>query len=263
MMLRAACAACLLVVGAHRAAAQTHPEIAPAPAAAQPVSRYDFHLSASALNTDLPPFKWETHFGGDLDVFDYVVGRTTILADLEAVLGDEFRPFDPNQNNYTLEASTSARLGTTEVAAMFHHVSRHLSDRPKRFAVAWNVLGARVLRRFTTSGLTIDVVASGGKVVQSSYVDYAWTGELDVLVRHPLTPRTGLFVHGIGEGYAVDEAIANRGRQLGGRFEAGLRISGRAGAVELFAGAERRVDANPIDRIPRDWALAGFRLVSK
>src|SRR5581483_8980867 len=262
MMLRAACAACLLVVGAHRAAAQTHPEIAPAPAAAQPVSRYDFHLSASALNTDLPPFKWETHFGGDLDVFDYVVGRTTILADLEAVLGDEFRPFDPNQNNYTLEASTSARLGTTEVAAMFHHVSRHLSDRPKRFAVAWNVLGARVLRRFTTSGLMIDVVASGGKVAQKSYVDYAWTGELDVVVRRGLTPHVGFFAHGTAEVFGVDGSEL-RGSQTGARIEAGLRIDGRGAAVELFAGYERRIDADPIDRQPMHWGLAGFRLLSR
>ena len=166
MMLRAALAACVLMFSAPRVSAQTHPLFAPAPAAPDLLSRYDFHLSASALNTDLPPFKWETHFGGDIDVFDYVKGRTSILADLEAVLGDEFRPFDPNQNNYTLEASTSARIDTTEVAAMFHHVSRHLSDRPKRFAVAWNVLGARVLKRFSPEAYTIDVVAIGGKIVQ-------------------------------------------------------------------------------------------------
>jgi len=264
MIARAAVAACTLVaLAAPRVQAQTHPLVAPAPAESDFLSRYDFHLSASALNTDLAPFKWETHFGGDLDVFDYVVGRTSILADLEAVLGDEYRPFDPNQNNYTLEASTSARIGTTEIAAMFHHVSRHLSDRPKRFAVAWNVLGARVLQRASAGGFTVDLVASGGKVVQNSFVDYTWTGELDLLVRRQMSPRLGLYAHGIGDGYLVDQTIAGRNRQLGGRVEIGLRVGGRAGAIELFAGAERRVDADPIDRIARDWALAGFRLVSK
>lgn len=263
MMKRAALAACLLTFAAPRLHAQTHPPVAQAPSEADFLSRYDFHLSAAALNTDLAPFKWETHFGGDLDVFDYVVGRTSILADLEAVLGDEFRPFDPNQNNYTLEASSSARVGTTEVAAMFHHVSRHLSDRPKRFAIAWNVLGARVLQRVSVGGFTVDAVATGGKVVQHSFVDYSWTGELDLLVRRQVSRRVGVFAHGIGEGYLVDETIAHRDRQLGGRVEVGLRVGGRVGAIELFAGAERRVDADPTDRIARDWALAGFRLVSK
>src|SRR5690242_20528994 len=130
LILRAAAfaAASLLSLGAPAAHAQTHPAVEPAPAPTEAdfFPRYDFHLSAAALNTNLAPFKWETHFGGDLDVYDYVVGRTSIAADLEAVLGDEFRPFDPNQNNYTLEASTSARIRTTEVALVFHHVSRHL-----------------------------------------------------------------------------------------------------------------------------------------
>jgi hypothetical protein len=260
----AAAAACLLASNAPLQA-QTHPEIAPIPAPAEPefLSRYDFQLSAAALNTDLAPFKWEAHFGGDVDLFDYVFGRASIVVDLEAVLGDEFRPFDPNQNNYSLEGSASARIGTTEVAAVFHHVSRHLSDRPKRFPVAWNVLGARVLQRVETSGFTFDIVASGGKIVQNSFVDYTWIGDLDLLVRRPLTPTVGVFAHGVGEGYLVDPTIAGRDRQLGGRIEVGLRLSGRAGALEVFAGGERRVDADPIDRMARDWALAGFRLVSK
>jgi hypothetical protein len=237
--------------------------VAPAQSEADFLTRYDFHLSATSVNTDLAEFKWETHFGGDLDVVDYVVGRASILADLEAVLGDEYRPFDPNQGNYTLEASSSARIGPTEVAAMFHHVSRHLSDRPKRFAIAWNVLGARVLQRVSAAGFTADIVASGGKVVQNSFVDYTWTGELDLLVRRPINQRVGFFGHGIGEGYLVDQTLAGRGSQLGGRVEVGLRLSGGAGALEVFAGAERRVDADPIDRMAREWALAGFRLVSK
>lgn len=227
------------------------------------MTRYDFHLSAAGVNSGVTAFSWETHFGGDLDVFDYVVGRSSILVDYEAVLGDEFRKFDPNQGNYTLEASSSARIGTTEVAGLLHHESRHLSDRPKRFAVAWNILGARILQRVTVSGVTVDVVASGGKIVQNSYVDYTWNGELDLMIRRPITPRYGVFAHGFGNGFLVDQAIANRGTQLGGLVEVGVRVNGRAGALELFAGAEQRVDADPIDRIARRWALAGFRLVSK
>jgi hypothetical protein len=263
MIPRAAVAACLLSFAASPLHAQTHPAVTPAPAQSDFLSRYDFHLSAAAVNSNTPRFSWETHFGGDVDLYDYVVGRTSILADFEAVLGDEFRPFDPNQGNYTLEVSSSGRIRSTEVAAVFHHVSRHLSDRPKRFAVAWNVLGVRVLQRVSVAGFTIDGVATGGKVVQDSFVDYSWIGELDLLVRRPVSTRADVFAHGIGDGYAINPSLSNRTRQLGGRVEVGVRLTGRAGALELFAGAERRVDADPIERIPRQWALAGFRLVSR
>jgi hypothetical protein len=43
--------------------------------------------------------------------------------------------------------------------------------------------------------------------------------------------------------------------------EAGVRLNGRAGAIELFAGFERRIDADPLDRQTQQWAMAGFRLV--
>ena len=73
--------------------------------------------------------------GGDFDLVDYVYGRLAILADYEAVLGDELQLFDPNQASYTLEVSVSARLRGTELAGVLHHVSRHLSDR--RTARRW------------------------------------------------------------------------------------------------------------------------------
>ena len=91
---------------------------------------------------------WDTHWGADFDLVDYVKGRVSFLVDYQAVLGNEFRPFDPNQGNYMLEFSGSRRLGRTELVGAFHHVSRHLSDRPKRQAIAMNVLEGRVLRRF-------------------------------------------------------------------------------------------------------------------
>jgi len=31
----------------------------------------------------------------------------------------------------------------------------------------------------------------------------------------------------------------------------------------LFAGYEKRVDADPVDRLPQHWGLAGFRLLSR
>ena len=51
----------------------------PAPDTAGPdfLSRAEFHLSANVLAApnDDQRFSWDAHFGGDVDVFDYVVGR--------------------------------------------------------------------------------------------------------------------------------------------------------------------------------------------
>ena len=234
-----------------------------APASADLLSNYNFHLSADALNIDDPRFSWQTHFGGDFDLVDYVKGRANILIDYEAVLGDQLRLFDPNQGNYTLEASGSARVNGTEVAGVLHHVSRHLSDRPKDFAIAWNVLGVRVLRQASAAGVAMELQGSAGKVIERAFVDYAWTADADVVLRRPIAPRVGVFAHGFGQLIGVDHAIAGRDARQGGRLEGGVRLNGRGGAVELFAGLERRIDADPLDGLSQRWLFAGFRFVSR
>ena len=91
-------------------------------------------------------------------------------------------------------------------------------------------------------------------------MDYNWLGNIDVMVRRPLRPATTLYGRGFGVTYGVDEDIAGRGQQWGGRLEAGLRFSGKAAAIDVFGGFERMIDADPLDRLTRQWALAGFRL---
>ena len=91
------------------------------------MSRYDFQLEANVLSgDDGRQFRWDTHFGGEFDLFNYVKGRATVVTDYEAVLGSEFRPFDPNQGIYILEPAGSWFVGRNEVSFVFHHVSRHL-----------------------------------------------------------------------------------------------------------------------------------------
>jgi len=227
--------------------------------------RYNFQLAANSLSGGDPRFTWDAHFGGAADLVDYVKGRVSVVADFEAVLGSEFRAFDPNQGNYVLETSASAWAGDNEIAGVFHHVSRHISDRPKRYAIAWNVLGARFLRKIDVGGgTTVAVIAGAGRIVQHADVDYEWNADVDVIVRHTLNPHVGVFAHGWGEMFTVDPAIRGRtDSQTGGRFEGGVRFDGRGGALELFAGVERRLDADPHDYLPLIWAIAGFRMVSK
>lgn len=44
-------------------------------------------------------------------------------------------------------------------------------------------------------------------------------------------------------------------------MEVGIRIGGRAGNVEVFAGYARRADACPTEAAARHWPLAGVRIL--
>jgi len=57
------------------------------------------------------------------------------------------------------------------------------------------------------------------------------------------------------------EDIFLLGAQAGGLVETGVRLKGEKGAIDLFLGYERRVDAAPLDRQPQTWIFVGFRLV--
>jgi hypothetical protein len=237
--------------------------LAAAPSTPQFFSRYDFRLSAAALWGADERFSWDTYWGGDIDVFDYVVGRTSTILDYEAVLGSEFRAFDPTQGNYILEVSSSYRAGKTEVAGIFHHVSRHLSDRPKRFAIAWNILGARLLRQATVGPSTIEIVADAGWATQHAHVDYKWAANADAVIRRQVNPRVAVFARGTGHLIGVRPEDRSRGTQAGANVEGGVRLNGERGAAELFAGFERRIDADPLDFKPQRWFTLGFRLLRR
>ena len=251
--------ACLFLLAAPgTAGAQMQPVGVPAPDQPEFLPRFDFHLTIDRLLRSQTPqeelvderFSWDTHYGGSFDLVDYVGGRATVTADYQAVLGHEFRPFDPNQANYILEAALSGRTSDrTEIAAFFHHVSRHISDRPKPFAVAWNLLGARFLHHAESGTTTFDVAIEGGGVVQRSFVDYSFITGGQFQVRHPFNAHAGMFLHAEGQVFLLDKDEIGRSGQAGVRIEAGIRLNGRGGAMEVFGGYERRPDAHPLERL--------------
>ena len=257
---RAAPLAWLILALAGSAAAQS-PLTRP-PASREFLPRYDFLVLLAGLDVDDNRFSWDARAAADLDVVDYVVGRVSVRGEYEALLGNEQQLFDPNQALYTLEVSSSFRAGPTEFAAVFHHVSRHLSDRANKRGIGMNLVGGRVLRRIPAGGSTFDLRADVGGVTRRFYVDYTWRAQVDLVARRPLTARLGLLGRAFGEIYGVNPKIAGRQGQYGGRLEGGVRISGQAAALELFAGYERVVDADPLDRQPRRWAFGGFRVVN-
>ena len=228
--------------------------------------RFDFHLAADHLSNSDPRFVWDTNFGGDLDFVDYGRGRTTFAANYEAVLGDQLRRFDPNQGNYLLDLSSSLRLHGFEVAALFHHTSRHLSDRFKRAPDDWNMLGVSVAHDMHPGAMQVHVQGDALGTLLKSTVDYNWEANGSVQVRVPIRPRITRRISLISEGgvrlVGVDGSL-DRGTQRGARAEAGLRFEGQGGAIELIVAAERRIDAYPLETTAMSWMSAGFRFVSR
>jgi hypothetical protein len=234
----------------------------PAPLRIRFIPRYDFHLSADRLSTDDARFVWDTNFGGEVDLVDYGLGRATFTGNFESVLGNQFRNFDPNQGNYLLDGSVSWRERGTEVAALFHHTSRHLSDRFKRSAVAWNMLGARVRRDIAARTTTIQLKGDLLGVLVKNNVDYNWEAGGDVHVAVPLRPAMSFITSGRLQLLGVD-GTQQRGMQTGSHAEAGVRFAGEKGAIELIVAAERRVDPYPLEFSTLNWVSAGFRFVSR
>lgn len=252
-----------LLAGAGVARAQAPPsgETADGPAVVF-MSRTLLRLSAEHLSSDDPRFVWDTQFGGEIDFVDYGVGRLTFVGNYQAMLGEQFRSFDPNQGNYVLEGAASGRGRGLEVAAVFYHQSRHLSDRPKRDAVDWNMVGGRVQRQWTAGDRRVHVRGDLRKTILRTFVDYDWEFDTQVRAEGPVAPHVLAFGGGGVRLLGVD-GTRNRGTQAGYRTEGGVRFTGRAGATELFVALERRIDPYQLEFNTARWFMAGFRLLSR
>lgn len=248
-----------IVVPAH---AQSAPPQSARPAGVTFLPRSAFHLTAEHLSADDERFVWDTNFGGELDLVDYGFGRLTFAANYQAILGEEFRPFDPTQGNYVLAGELTARSHGVEAGAVFFHESRHLSDRAKRQPVDWNMLGARVETGGRAGRMKVDARGDVRGVVQKSFVDYRWEVATDGRMEYALHDPVALIASGSLRWLGTDGS-RNRGTQTGARGEGGIRFAGPGGAVELFVAVERRVDPYPLQFATDTWASAGFRLLSR
>jgi hypothetical protein len=254
-VIRRTLGALALIAGAGwPAGAQTTPAV-------EFVPRTVFHMDAQQLTGDDPRFVWEANLGGEIDLVDYRRGRLTFFANYQVGMGDELRKFDPNQGNYILEGSASVRT-PVELAGVFYHQSRHLSDRPKDQAVDWNMVGVRARHAWIAGATHVDARADLRGTVQRTFVDYQW--ELDGRVRadQVLRPGIGLMASGVLRHLGVDGS-RNRGGQTGFRAEGGVRFDGSAGAIELFLAAERRIDPYPLEFSTATWFMGGFRFLSR
>lgn len=240
-----------------------------APAAAQTVAstsflpRADFSFSWGSFISSDPRFGWDGVIAVDIDVIGYPRGRLNFAADYEAVLGHEARPFEINHDNFGLDASASYQLRSFTMAAAFHHVSRHLSDRANANIVAWNVLDIRASRRFQVGRAGLEAEIGVGEVLQHTFVDYTWTSDVRLRLHRPVSDRVALVASGAGRLVGVDAARYGREGQCGAKIEAGVRLRGRAAALELVAGYERRIDGYPTERTRMRAFTFCFRITSR
>ncbi len=237
------------------------PASQPAPSEVRWLSDYHFHLSADSIRSDDSRFNWDGRFGGDVDLVDSRHGRLNFVADYSVVIGSEIRPIDPNQSAYHLGFLVGFRWGTSEISANYDHISRHLSDRANRTAVAWNDAGITASAHRHAGRVRATVTGYAAKVVQASFVDYTWQFDARVDASYAAAPRVSLIGRANIAPTLVDPSIAGRGTQTAGRIEAAVRLRGTAASLELFAAWEKRLDPSPLERGTRGWGLLGFRLI--
>ena len=223
------------------------------------LTRTEFKFSFAKLISSDVRFSWVGDVRFDLDIVDYGTGRVRFVGAYEAIMGHERRPYDLNQGYYVFDASSSGRIGATEISGLIRHVSRHLNDRDNPASISWNEIGGRVEHQYR--GIEADFELT--RAMQQAFVDYVWMTRGKVTLRHPIARDLELMTTGTGAIIGVNAAIADRDRLCGGRIEGGLRLNGRAAAIEVFAGYERRIDGFPTDRFRVRWFTAGFRLVSR
>jgi len=240
--------------------AQTEPRPAASPTASKGLlTRSEFSVIVAGMATDDPRFSLTERGRGDLDLVAYRRGRINFFIDTELVMGSQRRAFDLNQANIVFETSASYRVGGIDIAGVVHHASRHVVDREFDRVPAWHTVGARVERAIVTPKSTVDISADYGRVVQHTFVDYAWTSQLTLRVDRALGARVRLFATGSAGWVGVDRTVPGRDRQAGARVEGGMRLLGQRAAFDLFAAHERRVDGYPTSRVASSWLEVGFR----
>jgi hypothetical protein len=264
MSLRTAVLALALALAGVPARAQEPPQRPPSWSGRNGLlTGYAFTLGLETLSGDDPRYQWDFDLGGQVDVLRVGPGRVNVSVNFEGVLGEILQRFDPIFNNYTIDTLGGATTHGVELAAVFHHVSRHLGDRPKPFGIAWNMLGIHAMWRGRPGGLSLQARGWAQGTVNAYFVDYLGEVGADVLAERVLNDKVSFVARGTVDAMFIDGSKSQRGTQTGGRVEGGLRLSGTGAAVEFYVAADRRIDADPFEQRPETWALVGMRLVNR
>ena len=252
----------LVLLWAGTAAAQNLPLFPPPGDARGFLPGYTGYVSLEKLGSDDSRFQWDFDIGADVDVLRAGRARVNLFVNYEAVLGEQLQRFDPIFNNYAIDVTGGAETGAVELAVRFHHLSRHLGDRQKRFGIAWNAVGPQVAWRLDREALDVQVRGWVLAVYNRYYVDHTTEAGADVIAEHVFSPHWAVVWRGSVLVMGVQES-PRRGTQAGGRLEGALQVRGGRAQVEVYAAVDRRIDADPIEALPVTWALAGLRLTTR
>jgi len=270
-MMRTLCVAAALAVAASTATAQSI-QLAPLENVQAPpdnpegavvwLPNYHFHLNMAHLSSDSPRYNWDANYGGELGILAVGRSQLTFVANYQAVLGEEFHPFDPNQGNYTIDGVLSSRVKGFYVAGVFHHLSRHLADRAKRPPVDWNMFGGRVGAVLKHNDTDVEARFDLLGAILKTNVDYDWEMHAGVRAHHRVYGTFGLIGSAMLRQVGTN-GLGNRGTQTGGRGEGGFRVSGKAATVELYLAVEKVIDPYPTEFGTTNYASIGMRLLSR
>jgi hypothetical protein len=212
----------------------------------------------------IPPedaFVWDTWIGAGAGLVRVKAATGYITADVETILGRERRSFDANQAGYHLEGGVRVQAGRQIVIPFFHHVSRHLLDRPKTQLVDWNIVGVRVTgplpRELPGAGR---YSASVGHTIEWRSVGYEW--ELTGVVDLELSRRTWgtPFVEAHLRFVTVDARARPGGDFVDFLGQAGVRFARGGRNLDLFLAYEHRNDVFVLAQGVRDRGLVGLRI---
>ena len=125
---------------------------------------------------------------------------------------------------------------------MISHASRHLVDRENVPAISWNAIGVRAeytsTKRTSASARSAPVLEGELELthaIKQAFVDYVWLTHMRIDARHPINARVSLVTSAYGEVRGVNHLFRDE-RVCGGWFEGGVRLNGRAAAVEARRG---------------------------
>lgn len=182
-------------------------------------------------------------------------------AEAETILGQVIRPFEATQVNYHLTLGLRRTFGRFEVVPFFHHVSRHVVDRPKTVAVDWNLLGVEASGQPWST--PVWVLASLAHA-QSSLPGYEWEMRLAVegtVWRHQR--YSALLRGGLRLVVVRDHDTPPRGDFADWTLEGALHWERETGgrALEAYLSAEKRNDVFLETAASRQRALLGLRFL--
>ncbi len=222
---------------------------------------FGLHLMGARYAPTEPDLHWTSWIGGSVGFFR--IGEVSVFgsAEIQTVIGDTRRVFDPSQAAYGLELGVRRRRRGWLFEIFFHHVSRHLSDRDKEPAIDWNLLGVRALKQIPT-GLGVPVRAGGsiGYATLASGVGYelVLTGRVEADLWQRVDK--GVYLRMAGRFVAVEpEEPLLRGNFVDLWIETGGRLARGNQLGELFVAYERINDVYLDQPAKLDRALFGVR----